>query len=70
MEAQSAVEPFWVIECFDVIEDQQSGVSVAVRFGFAEAFGFEGGEEGFGQGVVVAVALAAHAGLHVQGLQQ
>ena len=59
---QSAVEPFWVIERFDVIEDGRLGLVVSLELVAMEPFGFEGAPERFHGGVVVTVAFAAHAG--------
>ena len=60
--AQSAVEPFWVIEGFDVIEDGQLGLVVSLELLAMERFGFEGAPERFHVGVVVTVAFATHTG--------
>ena len=59
---QSAVESFWVIEGFDVIEDGQLSLLVSLEVLVMEPFGFEGAPERFHGGVVVTVASAAHAG--------
>ena len=59
---QGAVEPLWVIERFDVIEDGQLGLVLGSKVVAMEPFGFEGATERFHGGVVVAVAFAAHAG--------
>ena len=66
---QSAVEPFWVIEGFDIIEERGAGLLVGLEVLVVEAFGFEGAPERFHGGVVVAVASGAHAGLDVAGMQ-
>jgi hypothetical protein len=66
---QSAVEPFWVIESFDVIEDGGAGLLVGMEVLVMEAFGFEGAPERFHGGIVVAVAGSAHAGPDLAGMQ-
>ena len=38
---QSAVEPFWIIEGFDVIEDGQTGGMPGRELMLMERFGFE-----------------------------
>jgi hypothetical protein len=53
------VSPPLVVEHFDVIEHGHLGLAVTGK-PIAELFG-ERGEEGFGDGVVVALALTAHA---------
>ena len=53
---QSAVEPFWVIEGFDVIEDGEVSFSVSVEVAVVKPLGFECAPEGFHGGIVVAVA--------------
>ncbi len=67
---QSAVEPFWVIEGFDVIEDGQARVMMSVKVLEMEAFGFERAPERFHGGVVVTVSRRTHAGAQVTGMQQ
>ena len=59
---QSAVEPFWVIEGFDVIEDGQLGLVLGFKVVAMEPFGFERAPKRFHGGVVVAAAGGAHAG--------
>ena len=59
---QSAVEPFWVIECFDVIEDGRVGLTMGGEVRAMEPFGFECAPEGLHGGIVIAVAGGAHAG--------
>jgi hypothetical protein len=49
------VEPFWVIERFDVIEDCEFGLGVSVESSMVKPFGFESAPEGLHGGVVVAV---------------
>jgi len=66
---QSAVEPFWVIEGFDVIKDRGAGFLVGLEVFLMQPFGFKGAPEGFHGGVVVAVAGGAHAGAQVVGMQ-
>jgi len=66
---QSAVEPFWVIERFDIIEDGGVSLLVSLEVFLVQPFGFEGAPERFHGGVVVAVAGGAHAGLHLAGMQ-
>ena len=56
------MDPFWVIEGFDVIEDGELGFSVSFEAAMVEPFGFEGAPERFHGGIVVAVAGRAHAG--------
>ena len=65
---QSAVEPFWVIEGFDIIEDGRAGVLARGEGFLVQPFGFESTPEGFHGRVVVTVALGAHAGLKVTSL--
>ena len=50
-----------VVEGLDVVEDHELGGGAGGRDEAAEAFGLEGGDEAFGQRVVVGIALAAHA---------
>ena len=66
---QSAVEPFWVIEGFDVIEDGRVGLGAGVEVLLVEPFGFEGAPEGFHGGVVITMALGTHTGEDLSGLQ-
>ena len=56
------MEPFWVIEGFDVIEDGEFGFSVGIEAAMMKPFGFESTPERFHRGVVVAVAGGAHTG--------
>ena len=58
---ERTVSAVGIVEGFDVVESQQLGGGAGGWDGVAEAFGFEGGEEAFGQGVVVGIAGAAHA---------
>ena len=64
---QSAVEPFWVIEGFDVIEDGQLSLAMGLEVLLMEPFGFEGTPEGLHGGVVVAIARRTHAGKGFSG---
>lgn len=50
-----------VVEGLDVVEDHGTGGGAGVGDDVVEALGFQGGPEGLGGGVVVAVAAAAHA---------
>ena len=59
---QSAVEPFWVIERFDIVEDGQFSFGMGSEVAMVEPLGFERAPERFHSGVVVAVAGGAHAG--------
>ena len=69
MEIESAVEPLSVIKDFDVFEDGRPGLS-QVGEGFSmDQFGFQSAPEGFHVGVVVAMAVGAHAGDHLPGMQ-
>jgi len=52
---QSAVEPFWVIERFDVIKDSQGSLGARVKGLMVERFSFERAPERFDGSVVVAV---------------
>ena len=66
---QSAVEPFWVIEGFDVIEDSQPGFAVGLEVPGVKPFGFESAPERFHGGVVVTVSCRAHAGAQAAGMK-
>ena len=66
---QSAVEPFRVIEGFDVIEDGQAGCLVGGEVFVMEPFSFERAPEGFHGGVVIAIAGGTHAGAYVVGME-
>ena len=59
---QSAVEPFWVIEGFDVIKYGQLGLVMVKQLAVVEAFGLERAPEGLHGGVVITMSLGAHAG--------
>ena len=61
---QSAVDPFWVIEGFDVVEDHEPGLLMSQRL-MSEALGLECGKKRLDQRIVITVGLAAHAGLHL-----
>ena len=63
--AQSAVEAFWVVEGFDVVEDRGACLVVSVEGMVMEPLGFESAPEGFHGGIVIAVAAAAHAATDV-----
>jgi len=56
MIAEGAVESFWVIEGFDVIEEGEAGQLMSGEVFVMEPFGFERAPERFHGGVVVAVA--------------
>jgi len=58
---QSAVESFWVVEGFDIIEDSGASLVMSLEVVVMEPFGFESAPERFDSGVVVAAAWAAHA---------
>ena len=51
----------WVVESFDVVEDHGVGLGAGGWELVMEAFGFEGGPEGLGGGVVITVTATAHA---------
>ena len=51
----------WVVKGFDIIKDHGLGLGSGGWNDVVEAFGFKGGPEGFGGGVIVAVCTAAHA---------
>jgi len=59
---QSAVEPFWIIKGFDVVEDGQMSGTTGREVELVERFGFESAPEGFHGGIVVAVAGRTHTG--------
>src|SRR5580692_3606892 len=67
---QSAVEPFWVIEGFDVIEDGRAGRLMGREVVVVQPFGFESAPERFHGGIVVAVSRSAHAWMQAAGTQQ
>ena len=50
-----------VVEGFDEVEGQELGCGAGGWDGVAKAFGFEGGDEAFCQGVVVGIGRATHA---------
>ena len=58
--AEAAVTAAAVVECLDIIEGHELCGGACGRDGVAKAFGFEGGDEAFGQGVVVGIGSAAH----------
>ena len=58
---EGAVTAVGIVEGLDVIENQETGGSAGGRDLAAEAFGLEGGDEAFGQGIIVGIARAAHA---------
>lgn len=67
---QGAVEPFRVIERFDVIKDGQGGLVMSLEVLLVERFGFESAPERFHGGVVVAVGAATHARLDLSRTEQ
>src|SRR5579863_2526671 len=67
---QSAVEPFWIIEGFDVIEDGGMGLLTGLEGLLMQPLGFEGAPEGLHGGMVGATALGTHAGLDATGPQE
>ena len=67
--AEGGVPAGRVIEGLDIIEDHGSGLSAGGGELVVEAFGFEGGPEGLGGGVVVAVPATAHALLDAELLE-
>jgi hypothetical protein len=67
---QGAVEPFWVIERFDVIEDGQTSLVAVLEVLLMERFGFEGAPKRLHGSVVVAIALSTHAGTDMSGAKQ
>lgn len=59
---QRAMEAAAVVEGFDVIEDGGGGIPLGVEGeAVVKEFGFEGGEDTLGKGVVVAVTGGTHA---------
>src|SRR5215218_3326339 len=59
---EGAVSATGVIEGLDVIEDHELSGVFGRGNGVPEAFGFEGGDKAFCQGVVIGIAAATHAG--------
>ena len=59
--AQGAVSATRVVESFDIVEDHQFSGGFGGRNRVGEAFGFQRSDETFSQGVVIRIALAAHA---------
>src|SRR5438067_2349682 len=57
---QTGVQSRAVVEGFDVIEDRGAGVSESSKALMVDQLVFEAAPEGFDEGVVIAVALAAH----------
>ena len=68
--AQSAVEPFWVIERFDIIKDGRVGLLAGLECVPVQPFGFECAPERLHGGVVITMTLNTHAGLDAAGAQQ
>ncbi len=66
---EGAVGAVGVVEGFDVVEGHEFGGGSGGWDGLAKAFGFERGHEAFGQGVVVGVAAAAHAGRDAMAIE-
>ena len=58
---EAAVAATAVVKGFDVVEGHELSGGAGGCDGVAEAFGFEGGDEAFCQGVVVGIGRAAHA---------
>jgi hypothetical protein len=67
--AQGAVSATRVIEGFDIVEDHQFSGGFCRRNRVGEAFGFQRSDEAFSQGVVIRIALAAHAWSDAPGSQ-
>ena len=65
--AEGAVAAVRVVEGLDVIEDQQPGGGARGWHLACKAFGFERGDEAFGQRVVGGIARAAHAAGDARG---
>src|SRR5438045_8641121 len=57
---KTGVESGAVVEGFDVIEDGGASLGVGGEALMIDQFVFEGAKEGFDEGVIVAVAFAAH----------
>ena len=60
MVVKTGVESGTVVEGFDVIEDGGAGLGVSSEAMMVEQFVFETAKEGLDEGVIVAVAFAAH----------
>ena len=67
---QSTVEPFWVIERFDVIEEGELSLVMSLEVFAVEAFGFKRAPKGLHGRIVIAVCSSAHAGLYFVGVQE
>ena len=64
------MEPFRVIEGFDVIEDSGVGLLPGLERVPVQPFSLEGAPERLHGGIVIAMALGAHTGLDATGAQQ
>ena len=58
-----------IVEGLDVVEDHEFSGGFGGRHTVGEAFGLESSDEAFGQGVVVRISGAAHAGGDAAGAQ-
>ena len=63
------MEAFWVIECFDVIEEGEPSLVMGLEVFPVEAFGFKRAPKRLYGSIVIAVGSSAHAGLYFVGVQ-
>lgn len=63
------MQPDAVVECLNIFKYRQSGVRSAVETGTINQLSFQCSEKRFDTGVVVTVALSAHAGRDTEILQ-
>lgn len=64
------MSPFAIVEHLDVLEDRPPGFFLCQVFFMIHQLGLERAEEAFGDGIVVAVAFAAHRTDRLMILQQ